>query len=229
MRRPPLNELQDSLDFVYGSLEEAGDIAFEDNNEGFIAEIDDQLERLGGLQIPQIPEAVSEGFRELKALTSRFFVGNRSEFVTPTSVSDAPLFLNSYWQHQNANDGGKARERVSDSLKLACNLMHQELELAALNFFLVSDILPEEIAAKLAETGNFEFEILLNFREDQWAKYWDGLELKQLVRLRERLKQELTERNDYISPITVWRNSWDLIKSERYCLRRGNARSFSKQ
>ena len=73
-------------------------MAFEDNNEGFIAEIDDQLERLGGLQIPQIPEAVSEDFRELKAFTSRFFVGNRSKGFHDPDISfrRAYFFSNSY-------------------------------------------------------------------------------------------------------------------------------------
>tara|TARA_B100000676_G_C18044827_1_gene827230 strand:- start:366 stop:1187 length:822 start_codon:yes stop_codon:yes gene_type:complete len=223
MRRPPLNELQDSLDFIFGSLEESDDSEFEDYNDAFNAEIDDQLERLGGLQIPQVSNSVSDDFRELNAITSRFFVGNLNELATPTTVSDTPLFLNTFWQNQATEERAHHRELVYNSLKTARYLMHQELEVAALNFFLVSDALPDEIASNLVAAGHFEFEILLDFREDQWAKYWGDVDRKQIANLRERLKQELTERNDYRSPITVWKDSWDLITSDRYCLRRGNS------
>ena len=99
--------------------------------------------------------------------------------------------------------------------------MLRELEVANLNFFLISDILPSKVSEFLISAGQFEFELLLELQQERWDRLWGNHTNTDLRELKKRIHQELVERNDYQSPIRVWHDFWHLITEERYCLRRG--------
>ena len=221
MRRPPLNELQTSLEIIFGQLAEYPTCEFEDSLE-FNNEIDAQLEKLGA-----IPNSVSGtenliDFRELQSLTSSFFVGNSTGDTVTKPTPDHLLFLNDYWD-TSASEFPDEQKRLSvaNSLKQARKLMLRELEVANLNFFLISDILPSKVAELLISAGQFEFELLLELQQERWDRLWANHTNTDLHELKKRINQELVERNDYQSPIRVWHDFWHLITEERYCLRRG--------
>lgn len=218
MRRPPLNELQNSLEIIFGNLDGSERPEFGDPM-GFSLELDSHLDKLGDLKMPDSSPVVTENFRELEAITSRFFIGTARREVHARQVDSELLFLDDYWQQPgNTSD---ARVSLNAALGEAVSLMRREMQIADLNFFLISDLIPEVVAERLKQVGIWEFEVLQKFRVDEWKRYWPEINGKRFAVLKGRLEQELKQRNDYQSPLKVWSDARDRLFAERYLVRRG--------